>query len=126
MKMQRKSINLLKNDNSIYKKYLSQFNICVEEIVVNICDYAYDTENDIHNSFSVKVLIDKNVDKLSISFIDSGKAFDPTAMKDVNILQGVDERHIGGFGIHITKNIVDILEYNREDNKNIFTITKYL
>lgn len=114
------------DDNSIYKKYLSQFNICVEEIVVNICDYAYDTENDIHNSFSVKVLIDKNVDKLSISFIDSGKAFDPTAMKDVNILQGVDERHIGGFGIHITKNIVDILEYNREDNKNIFTITKYL
>ncbi len=114
------------DDNSIYKKYLSQLNICVEEIVVNICDYAYDTENDIHNSFSVKVLIDKNVDKLSISFIDSGKAFDPTAMKDVNILQGVDERHIGGFGIHITKNIVDILEYNREDNKNIFTITKYL
>ncbi len=114
------------DDNSIYKKYLSQFNICVEEIVVNICDYAYDTENDIKNSFFVKVLIDKNVDKLSISFIDSGKAFDPTAMKDVNILQGVDERHIGGFGIHITKNIVDILEYNREDNKNIFTITKYL
>ena len=114
------------DDKSIYKKYLSQFNICVEEIVVNICDYAYDTENDIKNSFSVKVLIDKNVDKLSISFIDSGKAFDPTAMKDVNILQGVDERHIGGFGIHITKNIVDILEYNREDNKNVFTITKYL
>jgi sigma-B regulation protein RsbU (phosphoserine phosphatase) len=78
------------DDNSIYKKYLSQFNICVEEIVVNICDYAYDTENDIKNSFFVKVLIDKNVDKLSISFIDSGKAFDPTAMKDVNILQGVD------------------------------------
>ena len=114
------------DDKSIYKKYLSQFNICVEEIVVNICDYAYDTKNDIKNSFSVKVLIDKNVDKLSISFIDSGKAFDPTAMKDVNILQGVDERHIGGFGIHITKNIVDILEYNREDNKNVFTITKYL
>ena len=114
------------DDKSIYKKYLSQFNICVEEIVVNICDYAYDTENDIKNSFSVKVLIDKNVDKLSISFIDSGKAFDPTAMKDVNILQGVDKRHIGGFGIHITKNIVDILEYNREDNKNVFTITKYL
>ena len=114
------------DDKSIYKKYLSQFNICVEEIVVNICDYAYDTKNDIKNSFSVKVLIDKNVDKLSISFIDSGKAFDPMSMKDVNILQGVDERHIGGFGIHITKNIVDILEYNREDNKNVFTITKYL
>ena len=71
-------------------------------------------------------MIDKNVDKLSISFIDEGKEFDPTQMKDVNILQGIDERHIGGFGIHITKNIVDILEYNREDNKNVLTLTKYL
>ena len=47
-------------------------------------------------------------------------------MKDVNILQGVDERHIGGFGIHITKNIVDILDYSREGNKNILNLTKYL
>ena len=44
----------------------------------------------------------------------------------MNILQGVDKRGIGGFGIHITKNIVDILEYNRVDNKNILTMTKFL
>ena len=100
--------------------------LCIEEIVVNICDYAYDTINDTNNNFSVEVLVDKNIDKLLISFIDSGKEFDPTKMKDVNILQGVDERNIGGFGIHITKNIVDVLEYNRENNKNILTITKYL
>lgn len=113
-------------DNTIYEKYLSQLSLCIEEIVVNICDYAYDTINDTNNIFSVEVLIDKNIDKLLISFIDSGKKFDPTKMKDVNILQGVDERNIGGFGIHITKNIVDVLEYNRENNKNILTITKYL
>ena len=113
-------------DNTIYEKYLSQLSLCIEEIVVNICDYAYDTINDTNNNFSVEVLVDKNIDKLLISFIDSGKEFDPTKMKDVNILQGVDERNIGGFGIHITKNIVDVLEYNRENNKNILTITKYL
>lgn len=39
---------------------------------------------------------------------------------------GIDKRGIGGFGVHITKNIVDILEYERMDNKNILTITKYL
>ena len=114
------------DDKAIYEKYLNQFYLCIEEIAVNICDYAYDKQNDPCNSFSLKVVIDKNVDKLSISFIDNGKEFNPTEMKDVNILQGVDERHIGGFGIHITKNIVDILEYNREDNENVLTLTKYL
>lgn len=113
-------------DKTIYEKYLSQLYLCIEEIAVNICDYAFDKANDPINSFSLKVVIDKNVDKLSISFIDGGKAFDPMQMKDVNILQGIDERHIGGFGIHITKNIMDILEYNREDNSNILTLTKYL
>lgn len=113
------------DDKTIYEKYLSQLYLCIEELVVNICDYAFDTKND-NNKFSVIVIIDKNVDKLAITFIDDGKPFDPTGMKDVNILQGVDERHIGGFGIHITKNIVDVLDYKRDDNKNELTLTKYL
>ena len=110
----------------IYEKYANGLNVCIEEIVVNICDYAYGKINDASNIFNIDVVVDKNVDKLSISFIDSGKAFDPTKMKSANILQGVDERNIGGFGIHITKSIVDILEYERKDEKNILTITKYL
>lgn len=113
-------------DKMIYTKYINQLNLCIEEIVVNICDYAFEKPNDPNNSFSVRVLIDKNVDKLCISFIDDGKEFDPTKLKDANILQGVDERNIGGFGIHITRNIVDILEYKRDDNKNVLTLIKYL
>ena len=113
-------------DKSIYEKYLSRFSLCVEEIVANICDYAFEKTNDASNSFTTKVLIDRNVDKLSISFLDEGKEFDPTKRKDVNILQGIDERNIGGFGIHIAKSFVDTLEYNRENNKNVLTLTKYL
>ena len=113
-------------DDKVYKKYLDELDICIEEIVVNICDYAFDTKNDPSNEFAVKLVIDKNTDKLSISFIDEGIEFDPTRTRNVNILQGVDKRGIGGFGIHITKNIVDILEYNRVDNKNILTMTKFL
>lgn len=114
------------DNKDLYEKYSNGLNVCIEEIVVNICDYAYGKVNDASNTFSVNVVVDRNIDKLSISFIDSGKAFDPTKMKNVNILQGVDERNIGGFGIHITKSIVDILEYERKDEKNILTITKYL
>ena len=94
--------------------------------MVNISDYAFDTENDEKNIFNVKVIIDKNVDKISISFMDQGKPFNPTKTEDVNILQGITNRNIGGFGIHLTKNLVDILEYSREDNYNVLIITKYL
>ena len=122
----KESLKTSYENESAYKKYLDELNLCIEEIVVNICDYAFETKNDENNKFTVKISIDKNTDKLSISFIDAGKEFDPTQMRSVNILQGVDKRGIGGFGIHITKNIVDILEYERIDDKNILTMTKYL
>ena len=114
------------NDKDIYEKYLKEISLCIEEIVVNICDYAFAKKNDEGNKFSVKVLIDKNIDRMDIMFIDNGKEFDPTMMHNVNILQGLDKREIGGFGIYITKKIVDILEYNRVDDKNHLTITKYM
>ena len=108
------------------KRCLYEINLCIEEIVVNICDYAFATKNDENNKLSIKIMLDRNLDKLSISFIDGGKTFDPTKIRSANILQGIDKRGIGGFGVHITKNIVDILEYERIDDKNILTITKYL
>ena len=114
------------DDNLIYEQSFKNLNVCVEEIVVNISDYAFDTENDEKNIFNVKVIIDKNVDKISISFMDQGKPFNPTKTEDVNILQGITNRNIGGFGIYLTKNLVDILEYSREDNYNVLIITKYL
>lgn len=114
------------DENTIYKKYLSQLNVCIEEVTVNICDYAYDKVNDANNDLNVNITIDKNVDKIIISFIDKGIEFDPTKKSDVNILQGINERNIGGFGIHIIKNVVDIFEYSRENDMNILSLTKYL
>ena len=114
------------DESTIYKKYLSQLNVCIEEVTVNICDYAYDKVNDANNDLNVNITIDKNVDKIVISFIDKGIEFDPTKKSDVNILQGINERNIGGFGIHIIKNVVDIFEYSRENDMNILSLTKYL
>lgn len=74
----------------------------------------------------IKLVIDKNLDKLSISFIDSGKEFDPTKLADPNILASVDNRKVGGLGVYITKQKMDVMEYKYENGKNCLTITKYL
>ena len=70
--------------------------------------------------------IDARLDGNSLSFIisDSGAAFDPTARNNVDITAGVDERPIGGLGIHLIREIMDKVSYERRDGKNILTITK--
>ena len=98
----------------------AQLNLALEEAVTNVISYAYPEGTD------GAVDIDARLDGNSLSFIisDSGAAFDPTARNNVDITAGVDERPIGGLGIHLIREIMDQVSYERRDGKNILTITK--
>ena len=113
------------NDVTKFKDELETIYVCIEELIVNIVDYAY-KDREGNNKILIKLVIDKNLDKLSISFIDSGKEFDPTKLADPNILASVDNRKVGGLGVYITKQKMDVMEYKYENGKNCLTITKYL
>ncbi|MBR4133034.1 MAG: ATP-binding protein, partial [Bacteroidales bacterium] len=98
----------------------AQLNLALEEAVTNVISYAYPEGTD------GAVDIDARLDGNSLSFIisDSGAAFDPTVRNKVDITAGVDERPIGGLGIHLIREIMDKVSYERRDGKNILTITK--
>ena len=55
---------------------------------------------------------------------DDGIAFDPTA--HVPNEKATDERQVGGLGIHLIRQIVDELHYERKENKNILRMVKSL
>ena len=57
---------------------------------------------------------------------DSGKPFDPTAAPEADVTLGVEDRPIGGLGIYLVRNIMDVVSYERTDGKNILSMTKRL
>ena len=95
-------------------------NLALEEAVTNVVLYAYPegTEGD--------VIIDAAVTDKALTFTitDTGKPFDPTARPDVDINAGVEERPVGGLGIHLVRQIMDDVRYERRGNKNVLIITK--
>ena len=95
-------------------------NLALEESVTNVIMYAYPegTEGTLD--------IDAQIDGNTVTFVisDSGKAFDPTARKEVDIDAGIDERPVGGLGIHLVRTIMDSVRYERKDGRNILTLTK--
>ena len=95
-------------------------NLALEEAVANVISYAYPEGTD------GLVDIDASVDEHKITFVitDSGIAFDPTAKEEVDITLGMDERPIGGLGIHLVRTIMDTVSYQRKEEQNILTITK--
>ena len=99
-----------------------QINLAIEEAVVNVMNYAYPegTKGDI--------TIETKANDSEIYFIisDTGKPFDPTAKADVDITLNAEERSIGGLGIHLIRQIMDNMNYERADGHNILTLIKKL
>ena len=95
-------------------------NLALEEAVTNVIMYAYPEGTD------GMVDIEAVVDGKRVMFVitDSGKPFDPTAKEDIDINAKMDERPIGGLGIHLVRTIMDTVNYERKGEKNILTITK--
>ena len=99
---------------------ISNLNLALEEAVTNVIMYAYPEGTD------GMVDIEAVVDGKRVMFVitDSGKPFDPTAKEDIDINAKMDERPIGGLGIHLVRTIMDTVNYERKGEKNILTITK--
>ena len=96
-------------------------NLALEEAVTNVMLYAYPGEKG-------KVLIEAEKTPQRITFVisDSGIPFDPTQNPEADITLSAEERAIGGLGIHLVRQIMDDIRYERKDNQNILTLVKTL
>ena len=97
-----------------------QMNLALEEAVVNVMKYAYPPEK--RGNVTVEAL--SNDLQLQFSIIDSGKPFDPTVRPEVDITLPASERPIGGLGIHLVRQIMDSINYERIDNMNVLKLVK--
>ena len=99
-----------------------QINLAIEEAVVNVMNYAYPagTKGDI----TIET-VSNGVD-LRFVISDTGKPFDPTAKADVDITLSAEDRKIGGLGIHLIRQIMDNINYERVDGHNVLTLIKKL
>ena len=99
-----------------------QMNLAIEEAVVNVMSYAYP----VSTVGNVNIEAQADDDCLTFTIIDNGTPFDPTAKSEVDTTLSAEERPIGGLGIHLVRQLMDSINYERIDNKNILTLRKKL
>ena len=97
-----------------------EIKVAVEEAVVNVMKYAYSPGQ----RGDVTVEAASNDVRLKFTIIDSGKPFDPTVQSEVDTTLSAKERKIGGLGIHIMRQNMDSINYERIDNLNVLTLRK--
>jgi len=96
-------------------------NLALEEWVANVINYAYPKGMRGH----VEVTADVSDNVLTLVIKDHGTPFDPTQHAEVDIDAELDERSIGGLGIHLMRTIMDSMTYERTaDGYNRLTLKK--
>ena len=89
--------------------------------MANVINYAYPKGVRGHVELTAKV----SDGILTLVVKDHGAPFDPTQHADVDVEAELDDRQIGGLGIHLVKAIMDTVHYERTaDGYNMLTLTK--
>ena len=99
-----------------------KMNLAIEEAVVNVMEYAYPRGT--HGDITVEA--QANDVRLKFTIIDSGTHFDPTAQAEVDTTLSAEDRPIGGLGIHIVRQYMDSINYERISGHNVLTLRKKL
>ena len=105
---------------NIEKSLARQLRLAVEEAVVNVIDYAYPTGQE----GEIEVRMQSDGKSLKTVIIDSGIAFDPTAVEKTDTSLSVEDRQIGGLGILLVRELMDSINYERINKQNILTLIK--
>lgn len=94
--------------------------LAVEEAVVNVMEYAYPTET--QGKITVKVMSDGH--RLKVVIVDNGFPFDPTLIEKTDTTLSAEERPIGRLGLLLVRELMDSINYERENNQNVLTLIK--
>ena len=95
-------------------------NMLFDEILNNIISYAFEADTD----HEIEIRVDLVQQRLSIAIADDGIPFDPFALPDPDTTLTIEERRVGGLGIHLVRKLMDEVGYERRESKNIVTLTK--
>ncbi|MBQ9568459.1 MAG: ATP-binding protein, partial [Alloprevotella sp.] len=90
--------------------------------VVNVMSYAYPEgqKGDVHIEASC------DDEYLTFTIRDYGQPFNPTQKPDADTTLSLEERPIGGLGIHLVRQLMDDVAYEYAQGQNVLTLRKRL
>lgn len=105
----------------VHPKRIMHLELAVEEAVMNICSYAYETPPG-----TVTVRVSSENERFMVQLIDEGVPFDPLALEEPDIKAELEDRKIGGLGVLLIRRVMDEVHYERKGLSNILTMVMHL
>src|SRR6185295_7891269 len=92
--------------------------VALDEILTNVISYAYADGGE--HSIITRFALEQG--ELTVEVEDGGRPFNPLNAPEADTKQSLEERPIGGLGIHLVRKLIDELQYRRQNDRNILTM----
>jgi anti-sigma regulatory factor (Ser/Thr protein kinase) len=96
------------------------FDLALVEWVTNVVAYAYDDAQE--HWIAVRFLTGSGQARVEVE--DDGRAFNPLTLPRVDAHAPLEQRAVGGLGVHMIRQLMDSVEYRRAEGRNILSMTR--
>lgn len=94
--------------------------LVLDELATNVINHGYGA-----SGHEFQITIKSKPQAVRIEMVDEARPFDPLQdAPNPTTDASLEEREAGGLGVHIAKQLMDEMEYRREDGKNRLTLVK--
>ena len=104
-------------DRGIPRRIAHRFSLALDESLTNAVSHAFPDGG----SHRIDVRVEHRGSYLSATVSDDGTAFDPLAQPPPDVHAPIEERTVGGLGIHLLRSLTDAVEYRRLGDRNNLT-----
>jgi len=101
-------------------KMMFQLNLALEELFTNIVSYGYADQAE--HTIQIHLAMEKG--SLIVRVEDDGVPFNPDQAQSPDLKCPLEERQIGGLGVHFIKKFMDKMVYERRNGKNILIMKR--
>lgn len=98
--------------------------LSLDELATNAITYGFPDHVEHDTAITIRLRMQEN--ELVAIMEDCGKSFDPLSVQPPDTELGLDEREIGGLGVHFVREFMTHVEYQRVDGLNRLTMRKTL
>ncbi len=109
-------------DHGVPAAAIGHLNLALDEALTNTISYAWPTGGDHQMTVTLQI----GADEIEAEISDDGIAFNPLEVPPPDLDADLDDRPVGGLGVHFVKTLMDSAAYRREDGRNVLVLRKSL
>lgn len=99
---------------------VGRMHMVFEELLSNIIMHGYSGEND----HDIVIKVQASPQRLKVTIVDDGVPFNPLDSDTPDITLSLEEREIGGLGVHLVRTMMDNVSYERDGENNVVIVVK--